>query len=201
MPVNNNDLVRMDVGWRHSLAGDIVNTYHLVMTGAVAEVSDTDWGVGIHEYLGELYVTTDVIDAMSTLVTDNTVRSFNVTDGSPMTEFDLLGDFDGLGTGESLPTGVAALIVGRTAVSRRTFRKYLPPFTVAQLDDGRWATGTMAILQNYCDAIVLPFETSLGWSVRAYAGSSLLTGFSPVVTASARLNPAYQRRRKAGVGS
>lgn len=123
------------------------------------------------------------------------------------------GDWDEVGTGifvwnpsaavDQLPRGVAALILARTTNPDVQGKKYLGGITEASVTDGLWYGPQMT--QNLLAAA--------DW-VTDFVGSDSLADWNPGVwsptdtilylmsgTYSANIIPAYQRRRKRGVGA
>jgi hypothetical protein len=102
---------------------------------------------------------------------------------------------------EMLPHGVAALVRAYTEEARTVGRKYLPAFCEDRQEDGAWIGATITALTAFGVAWstseivhtsneLLPAVFSTKWkTVR------LLSGTEVVLT-----DPAYQRRRRPGVG-
>lgn len=100
------------------------------------------------------------------------------------------------------PAGVAALLYMPTGVSRQQLRKYfgtLSPDIIVP-STGVLGAGAIAAVANVGAALLEPFEMlNSDWQY----GRALLptAGFVTPVSASVSVQPAYQRRRKVGVGS
>lgn len=102
--------------------------------------------------------------------------------------------------GEILPQGVAALFNAElTGTGRGSGKKFLPYLTEASNDEGVWIAVTLARLVLGAAAYLLDFGGVGGndWKTGTW---TLAKGFRELVSAVARDIPAYQRRRKPGVG-
>ena len=102
---------------------------------------------------------------------------------------------------DMLPHGVAAMVRGYTTEARTIGRKYLPGLDEASQEDGEWTAATLVKLALFGAAWSASEEISSGNNLFAGVFSTkdtivkLLTGIYVVLT-----NPAYQRRRRPGVG-
>lgn len=201
MANNNLDVINIAVHWRNSNAGDILNVYDVRLEGVSGTLSDAAVQSGVEEWLTSLYVDSDLVDAMADSNSHRAFYLYNITQGVPMLDGGRVAALDGNGSGADLPVGVAALVVARTAITRRIGRKYLPPFTVAQLASSEWTSGTMSILASYANQLPVNYITTGGWEIRYVVGHRVGQVYSDVVQAVARNVPAYQRRRKPGIGS
>lgn len=119
-------------------------------------------------------------------------------------EGSILPDGDGESIGDPLPSGVAALVTVTSGVSRVMSKKYIPGLSEAASTAGLWIAGVLVALG----------QTGLAWR-NGWVGThmtdtnlfpgvwSLKTGGFQVLQGSAEVAdvPAYQRRRKAGVGA
>lgn len=106
----------------------------------------------------------------------------------------------GEGVTEMLPHGVAGLILLGTSAARHGGRKFFPGFSEAICTDGFWTAGTvtqlLAAATQYVATVAIP---------GGYILAPILVGNDGVVrgydSVGASGTPAYQRRRKPGVGS
>jgi len=121
-------------------------------------------------------------------------------------DFDEVGtvgwSFTPTGAADQLPRGVAGLVTCRTSDPDVQGKKYLPGLTEAAALDGIITVGTLAVMLDYADDWVTAF-------VGGVSGASWIPGiWSPTRTNffpcgdsyTANAIPAYQRRRKQGVG-
>lgn len=195
------DILRCAFKWRFGGSGDIVMVVDLQPDGLVGSATD-DAVLGAVEQWG-LHVLEDggLFGLMSNLCVHEDVAVYNLTDDYPVGNIGRIAAWDGDGASEALPSQVAALLTFRTSVSRRLGRKYLPPFTVDQVDNGRWSAGTVTVLRDIAELFTGSQPTAETWDIRyvvrasASAASSLPTSFI------VRDVPSTQRSRKIGVGS
>lgn len=103
---------------------------------------------------------------------------------------------------DQLPRGVAALINAKTVDPDVNAKKYVGGLTEAAVTDGLWTGAILTVLGNYADTWITPYVggttgatwTPGCWSVKnktfhQFSGNVII----PTI-------PAYQRRRKRGVG-
>lgn len=122
------------------------------------------------------------------------------------TDWDEVGSevwtFAGTSVNDQMPRGVAALLNAKTTDPDVNGKKYIPGTTDGNSGDGLWVAGYLAALVDFGAEWVVPFTGLVSaadfdpgiWSVvqeALYAMS--LTVVIPTI-------PAYQRRRKRGVG-
>ena len=100
-----------------------------------------------------------------------------------------------------MPPGVAVLTLARTSTSRRIGRKYWGSFTEVDSVDGAWSTGLVAFLLNAANTAYSVFSTVSGMSMKGVIYDRTLGVARDALTISVDTNPAYQRRRRLGVGS
>lgn len=104
--------------------------------------------------------------------------------------------------GEMLPHGVAALVRAYTDNPRTIARKYLPCFIEDTQADGDWGSGHLTTLATWANLWTTSIEIATGKDLRPGCFSTTgkvirLFNAEEVVLAQ----PAYQRRRRPGVGS
>lgn len=195
------DVIRCACLWRYDGAGDIVNVVDLHPNELVGSALDSDVLQGVAQWFNTVYHDTDYVTLMPLLIQHSDIAVYNLTDDYPVGHTGRLPVLDGEHVGEAMPSGVSPLLTFRTSVSRRLGRKYLPPIVTAAVLDGAWDTATMAILNSMAtefrtsQAVGEDFE--LQYVVRASASSASNVATGAIV----RNVPAYQRRRKIGVGS
>lgn len=113
-------------------------------------------------------------------------------------------DFTPGSAGDPLPSGVAALVTAYTAISKVVGKKYLPGLSEVAQTAGLWVAGVLIAMAEMGVAWVAGFETIGDEDGTWYPGVWSLkeAGFVAFSSAGmARDVPAYQRRRKAGVGA
>lgn len=195
------DILRCAFRWRFGGAGDIVMVVDLQPDGLVGTAMDSavvgaveQWGLHVLEDGG-------LFPLMSNLCVHEDVAIYNLTDDYPVGFTGRIAAWDGSGTAEALPPQLAALLTFRTSTARRLGRKYLPPFTVTQLDDGRWGAGTVSVLRDLAELFTGSSETAEDWDIRYVVRSSSGAGSSLPTSYIVRDVPSTQRSRKIGVGS
>lgn len=178
------------------------NVFHLVLTSAVGDTEPDDVIEDFEEYIADLYAT----------IADQVLNSIT-SPGIQVYEYDSVDDdWDEVGvgafafpsrtTGDMLPHGVAALINLYTTDPDTQGKKYLGGFKEVQQDDGSWVAG--------CIVDMLLFAGQMTDLFTATITSNVYTPgvWSPTYTVFKAFNgsyaantlPAYQRRRKPGVG-
>lgn len=208
MTVTFADVVRVSAVWNIAGGSQCVNVFH-VLAGAPGDVyDDEEFANACAFWLDAMYNDSQVTNCMPNNVIADRVDFFNVTQGAAMPTLNGSTGLNGLLTTPMLPVGTAALVVGRTAVPRRVGRKFLPPFaTQMVVDDGSWNSDARNALTAFAsvwkDEFVYenPSPEALNVTLRAVVGSEETLTFSPIMSAVGRSVPAYQRRRKPGIGS
>jgi hypothetical protein len=105
--------------------------------------------------------------------------------------------------GDPLPSGVAALMTAYTDTSRVVGKKYFVGLSETAQTAGLWVVGVLAAMLQ--SAIVWGTVFASGdagstWIPGVYSSKAVaFKGFTPAV--ATRDVPAYQRRRKQGVGT
>jgi hypothetical protein len=101
-------------------------------------------------------------------------------------------------TNEMLPHGVCGLIsADLDGLGRGSAKKFFPGFTEAAADNGIWIAATQTRLANAATAWGARFGPGDDWIPGTW---SIPKGFRSFVQIRGRAEPAYQRRRKPGVG-
>lgn len=197
----NNDFLRVAVRWEYAGAGDQVNVYQLRLTEAAGTVSDSDVLEAVEDYLIALYASTDITTIMPDSTTHVDVFVFNETQSYTYPPIGAIAALNGLSVGEALPSGNAALVLGRTGFPRRVARKYLPTFIDTMVVGNVWTAAALLALNDFGLLWSTDFETTLGFTLSAWVGPDPGLNISPITSYSVRPVVAYQRRRKPGVGS
>jgi len=197
-----NDIYKCDLTW--NAAG--IGLSCCIFQGKLAQGSPH--GENAADFLHDL---TDYMDAILLPIKPHIVVSYLIQ-GCPVYkrvgllwnyEGMILPDGDGGSIGDPLPSGVAALITIGTDVSRVMAKKYLGGLSETGQTAGLWVAGVLTALASTALAwrngwiCTHMTDTSLFpgvWSLKT-GGFKLLTGAAEVSDV-----PAYQRRRKAGVG-
>ena len=203
MSWTNGDIAKIDLTWNTAGIGMSCCIFQCRLVQATPHV-ETDANV--------LLDLLDWIDSILLPIKSHIVTSY-VLQGSPVYKkvgalWNYVGDIlptqAGESIGDPLPSGVAALIEVTTDTSRVMGKKYLPGFSELAQTAGLWVSGVLAALAScamawaYGHVGTHTSDTSYMagvWSVKA-GGFKQFTGAGAVNDV-----PAYQRRRKAGVGA
>jgi len=179
------------------LGQQIMNVYHAVSPSATAdnEVVE-DLTIKIDEAMTELQAELDGSLAGVSL------RVINLSDNA---ELDLVSwpTFVGgaVGGAVGLPPGVAALVTFPTAALGVRGRKFICGASEAQNSDGVWEASFIASLESYASMIANPFPGDSSLNIWQFGTYNPTTGFNPFTGWQVGNVPAYQRRRKQGVGA
>jgi len=185
------------------LDGDIMqNVFSTVVSGSGGPFDEADIVDDMLEWVEEMYA--NIVTGVTDDVDGSEVRVY-VYD--PVDD-----DYDEIGsvawvwnpsdTGEYLPRGVAGLINCKTTDPDVSGKKYIGGITEVGAVDGLIGNGMITLLSNF----------AVDW-VTGFTGSTSSADFTPGVWSPTRTNfyamsgsviiptiPAYQRRRKQGIG-
>jgi hypothetical protein len=106
----------------------------------------------------------------------------------------------GLSTSDPLPSGVAGLCTFPTAVLKTRGRKFLPGLGENSTDDGVFIPDYMDNVEDYANFILSGFTPNLTLVHYTLGVVNQIGNFIPFQAALISNIPAYQRRRKQGVG-
>lgn len=190
-----------NLGWTD---GEInQNVFNCVISGAGGPWDEDDVLDDCEDWLDNLYanlttIVTNTVDGLSTIVYkyDAVGDDWDEVGTNPFT-WNPTGDAN-----QVLPRGVAGLVTAKSTDPDTDARKYLAGFLEAQLVDTLWSAATVVFMAAFGADWVLPFVgaataadfTPAVWSVVDTVAKSLVdTIIIPTI-------PAYQRRRKQGVG-
>lgn len=185
------------------LDGDIAqNVYNTVVSGAGGPYDESDVTDDMLEWVEDMQA--PLVTSQSDEIDGSEVRVY-VYDAVD-DDWDEIGStswtYNPSNVGEQLPRGVAFLINCKTSDPDVNGKKYLPGGTESNVTDGLVNAGMLAAIAAYSVLWVGPFT-----------GSTSSADFTPGVWSPTRTNfyqmteqvitptiPAYQRRRKRGVG-
>lgn len=179
------------------LGQSILNVYHLVSTSSM----DDDDGKGdLAVIMDNLY--TLINGAVDTQLVYNAIRMFDVTDNQdlgiepwPVLE-------TGANSGSALPLGVAGLVTLPTDIPKVRGRKFFGGFTEESVVDGLLVSSTFDALVDVADFMLTAQTGDVSSNLWVFGVPTPVGGGFQRVTSSLVGNiPAYQRRRKQGVGS
>lgn len=202
MSFTNGDIAKVDLRYNVGSIGFAVNVFQAVLVQstphAIADLDVlTDMGAWITRVLDpmqpHIVVSVDVEDCN---VYKKVGPLWNLVGPAPVI-------FEGLSNGDPLPSGVAALMVAYTDTSKVMGKKYLPGLSEVAQTAGLWVGPVLAAMLQSCLEWVDHFAALSDPTSEWYPGvwSLKAVGFRIFAAhIAARDIPAYQRRRKEGVG-
>ena len=201
MSFTNNDLAKVDLRWQVGSIGMACNVF---MAQLAQETPHAVADLTVVTALG-LWMTA-ILEPMEThIVVDCDILDCNVYKKvGPL--WNLVGPavvtFSPTSGSDPLPSGVAGLLTAYTAVSKVIGKKYLPGLSETSQTAGLWVIGVLAAMLQSGMAWIAPFNLDPPSEGRMYPGVWSLKqgthiGFAGIAV---RDVPAYQRRRKQGVG-
>lgn len=195
MTVFANDVIRITHNMRHDGVGVVSNVYHFKNISAV-NLSENEVLLDVETWLTGLVSELD--DFMVDKISFVDYHVYNVTKDTPVGSGASPGTAGHVLT-DALPSGVAALITLDTGVKKTIGKKFYGGCAEAQTTDGEWESAMMLILNGLMDYL---FDTQTLNLHEWLPGSwnNVLNTFAPFIAGIVRSIPAYQRRRKAGVG-
>jgi len=204
MPFTHLDIMKVDLRWQVGAIGIAANVFQARMTQATPHNVDDltvlvdagAWMTAIMEPM-EPHIVVDV-DVMGCNVYKKVGPLWNLVGPAPVI-------FTSASINDPLPSGVAALVTAYTAISKVVGKKYFVGLSEAAQTAGLWVTGVLAAMLQSGIEWISPFlssDTPPGSAWNPGVWSLKQAGFVTFATAlSTRDVPAYQRRRKAGVGT
>lgn len=201
MSVADNSILRVAAHFAVYGSSDAVNIFHVVMD-SVGDVSEANVLADLRDYVEDMYAnlegyysSADGLDELEAWVWNETLA-----------RWDSIGAVDGTWTGTQgsssrLPVGVAPLIQASTTDAHARGRKYLIPMLETALEGGTWETAVLtALAAAAADWITTYIGNYAEWAPGVWQeATEAFKQFSG--TATVNSVPAYQRRRKPGVGS
>lgn len=202
MSFTHNDICKVDLRWQVGNIGLAVNVFQAkLLQDTPHTVSDLatmttmgDWMTRILEPMQpDIVVDCDILDCQ---LYQKVGALWNLVGPCPVV-------FTPESIGDPLPSGVAALITAYTYVSKVIGKKYLPGLSELGQTAGLWVAGVLSHMLASGVEWISGFDDVADSTSHWYPGVwSLKTvgfqSFAPSV--ATRDVPAYQRRRKAGVG-
>ena len=175
------------------------NVFHWQVDGAATGGTDTEFANGAIGWLEAFFQ--DLDNLMVNDAKFEQVTFYNITQDRPAGVYPWATLTEGVGTGNALPEGVAALVVLYTDVKRVIGKKYFGGFGSVALDDFVWDAAAKTLLDTVASDMLSPFTAAGTDTVIHGVYRRALGTFVQLRSAVARTVPAYQRRRKPGVGS
>lgn len=202
MAISTGDVLRMVVSMVWDDGNIMQNVYAAQITGAGGPWTDADVLDDLEDWADAMYA--NIVGQVSSFVDGNEIFGY---------VWDPVGqDFDLFGTepwtwlptnvGSELPRGVALFLKAPTSDPDVQGRKYLGGMTENEVAVGLWDAASIAAAALYGGDWILPFIGTLTtatitpgvWSVKNLNFNDFDTEVNIVTI------PAYQRRRKRGVG-
>lgn len=205
MTFNNLDAIRATARMAYGLGGpDLENTMSLELLSPPS-LTDAQAQTDIGEFMEVLYSTIQSVMPTGLQFIDITIQNLTA-DAAP-----LVAGWPtfvaGLSAGVLTSPQIAALVLARTAVSRKTGRVYVPGMNEAGVQSGVWVGSTLTALQNFAAQLLLTqVRTNGNWryAVRTRAvvpPPTNINSYDIPISASVILNARTQRRRSLGFGS
>lgn len=197
MTISVGDKLKASVVWRMDGADEQVNVYHLRFTQFPDPVTDDMVRIAIGNYFEDLY--SEVLGDVVNNLVHNRVELWNETTNSPELPLPAISALNGQDSGVKLPYGTSMLIFGRTGVSRRIGRKFLPTYSTGAVTDGFWSSGAQTRAADFASKWAAPYEDDNNVGIRAIVFKNDAS-WSDILQGVVQPNPCYQRRRRAGRG-
>lgn len=197
MPVNVGDILRITarMSWGED---DIQNVYHLRVTAGDDE-DNTDVLTDIAEDLEDAY--DFILGRIPNEITFDSLEGYNLTDDEWMGVVGWPTLTAGTATADPMPPQNSPLVLFTTDVPRSQGRKFLPPFSVNEVqDDGTIDTVPLQNVESYMVSLLAGV---VGTYIEAEYGNwnEALARFATWILGEARDIFATQRRRYFGSGS
>lgn len=202
MAITSGDVIRMVLSFLWTDGNIMQNVYNCVFTGGSSPYDDDDIMADLQVWAGNM------VDELTAFTSDEVDGSQLIgyvydaidDDWDEIATENLVKDFTGVT--DQLPRGAAGLLNARTTDPDTNGKKYLGGTIEGMLDNGLWNAGMLNAMVGYGGEWVTPFNPP-------NAGALLTPGiWSPTDTVFKACSgtviiptmPAYQRRRKRGVG-
>lgn len=202
MSVTAGDIIRVVATMLWTDGNVMQNVFNAVVTGAGAPWDDAD-------------IVKDGLDWVETMYANITSLVSDEVDGSQVVGYvydsvdddwdELASDnwvWDPTGAGEQLPRGVALLVNMRSTDPDVNGKKYIGGFGEGSSDQGLWIAGTVAAAILWAEDWNTSFigsETGASWQPGIWSPTdTVFKAMSDTIIIP--LIPAYQRRRKRGIG-
>lgn len=202
MAITTGDILRLVVSMIWTDGNIMQNVYAASITGAGGPWDEDDVLDDLEDWADNMYANLNLFQ--SHLVDGNEIFGY-VWDPVDL-DFDLFGTepwtYDPADTDSQLPRGVASFLKAPTVDPDVQGRKYIGGQTESVLSQGLWTAGMLAALLLYGGDWITPFIGTLTgatfspgvWSIKNLAFFQFANEVAAITI------PAYQRRRKRGVG-
>ena len=203
MSVIVNDILKVVATYVWTDGNIMQNVFNALIDGGGGPFDDDD-------------IVADAVTWMDDIYANLTANVSNICDGTQVQVYkrDVPGDdWDEVGTGiwtwnpsaapEQLPRGVAGLCFARTSNPDVQGKKYFGGFTEAAVDSGLFSAAQMTQLISTATDWITDFvgsDSSADWNPGVWSPTDKVL-YLMSTEFGANLIPAYQRRRKRGVGA
>lgn len=173
----------------------VLNVFHLMCIGGG---SDPDVMEDIAVDLDDKYALLQPY-----LINDLSFDGFvfkNITQNYNMGEAPFITLTVGAQSAEPLPPGTAALITLRTPVPKTRGRKFIPGIGIGSMSGGLLTGSLLTEAENFAASMIGGFIGDVNGLVFDYGVTNAVLDFVEFTEAVVSNVPAYQRRRKQGVG-
>jgi len=198
--ISNGDVIKLTLEYLYPGAGTALNVFHYAYLGAdisdatavaaLLDWADNDWG--------------DTWDNLASTTATLANAVFEVVNVAGEVLADLGTEVIGrVGTngGDVLPAAVSGYLSANTSTPGVRGSKYVPGFSEAAQTDGVLTVASAAQMAQLLLDYMATINVSAGNNFFPVVRSTKLAGFPRLITAGTiNLIPAYQRRRKEGVG-
>ena len=197
MTVQTNDMLRVTAILYNDDTGLVENVYWAKQITGFQD--DATWLTNTAQALEAIY--DGLVQYMPDSLAFQEVRAFNITQdydlGSRAWPALTDGDVD---VANPMPSGCAALVLGRSPTSTSVSRKYFGLFTEADHGAGLWQSSLVAALAAAATSWKTAYALAGGGTAQFGVWSKVLETWYPLVEMVVKDVVAYQRRRRAGRG-
>lgn len=192
------DIIRLGCSMIYDSTEEVVNVYHLRLnSGGPMTLAQID--SDLQDWMDNVMETLDT--ELSTLMLADRISVANVTQATVFGSMPWGAFAQGGAAGEQTASGVCCFTFARTRKPRVQIRKYYGVFPAASLVDGEWDAGVTAAAGDALDYHIAEHVMPIGATMQGVAYNRELDTYEFAHTVATRGEPAYQRRRKRGVGS
>lgn len=189
-----NDILRVvaEFAW---LGQTVMNVYDLFVGD---DALDADLADDITLRLDQAYA--ELEDSLVTGLAGTGIKITNVTQAEDIGEFPFPNFTTGANVGDTLPPGVALLVTFPTNRLKSRGRKFLPGLSEVQVSAGVFSGSVLTQAAAYAALVASPWIGTNSGSPLSFGVQTALGGFRTFTGGVVSTVPAYQRRRKQGVG-
>lgn len=198
MPAESGQVLRTDLVADFDGVDDIVNVFqHQLSSSSTVEDATL-----LSDLLTIMTAIATIIKGVSNLLTVwNRIRVTNHTTNTLVGEAAISPTIAGTVSGDSNAPGVSACVLFKTNIPRVVLRKFLGPVSTNALTaDGRLGGGVVAVMTNLGLELLEPQVIGSNTYTYGYDSPKALSFVVPTIVSFSTI-PAYQRRRRQGVGA